>query len=73
MGLSAVGRVGSIRIGGGKTSTEYCYFLCSFDSVERFAEAVRGHWAIDNGQHWVLDVQFGEDTNRSRKDHSARI
>jgi hypothetical protein len=22
--------------------------------------------------HWVLDVQFGEDTNRAHKDHSAK-
>jgi hypothetical protein len=32
---------------------------------------VRGHWGIENGQHWVLDVRFGEDANRARKDHSA--
>lgn len=71
VGLSAVGRVESIRIVGDKTSTEYRYFLCSFDNLERFAEAARGHWGIENGQHWVLDVQFGEDVNRARKDHSA--
>jgi hypothetical protein len=29
------------------------------------------HWAIENQQHWVLDVQFGKDAHRSRKDHSA--
>jgi len=70
-GLRAVGRVESVRIVGGKTSTECRYYLCSFDGLERFAEAARGHWAIENGQHWVLDVQFGEDANRARKDHSA--
>ena len=32
---------------------------------------VRGHWGIENQQHWVLDVQFGEDACRTRKDHSA--
>jgi len=54
-----------------KTSVECRYYLYSFTGLERFAEAVRGHWGIENGQHWVLDVQFGEDANRTRKDHSS--
>lgn len=32
---------------------------------------MRGHWGIENQQHWVLDVQFGEDAGRTRNDHSA--
>jgi len=32
---------------------------------------VRGHWGIKNRQHWVLDVQFSEDANRARQNHSA--
>ena len=32
---------------------------------------MRGHWRIENQQHWVLDIQFGEDACRTRKDHSA--
>jgi predicted transposase YbfD/YdcC len=70
-GLQAVGRVESTRIVGGKTSVENRYYLCSFTELERFAEGVRRHWSIENQQHWVLDVQFGEDGNRTRKDHSA--
>jgi predicted transposase YbfD/YdcC len=70
-GLQAVGRVESIRIIGDQTSTEYRYFLCSLTDPSRFAAAVRGHWGIENQQHWVLDVQFGEDACRTRRDHSA--
>ena len=70
-GLQAVGRVESIRIIGDQTSTEHRYFLCSLTDPERFAASVRGHWGIENQQHWVLDVQFGEDACRTRNDHSA--
>lgn len=70
-GLQALGRVESIRIIGEQTSTEYRYYLCSLTDPARFAEAVRTHWQIENGQHWILDVQFGEDACRARKDHSA--
>jgi predicted transposase YbfD/YdcC len=69
-GLAAVGRVESTRILGDQASVECRYYLCSFTDLERFAESVRRHWCIENQQHWVLDVQFGEDNNRARKDHS---
>jgi predicted transposase YbfD/YdcC len=35
----------------------------------QFAEAIRGHWAIENALHWVLDVTFNEDAARSRTGH----
>jgi len=71
MGLRAVGRVESTRITGEQTTTEYRYYLSTVANLGRFAAVVRGHWDIENGQHWVLDVQFGEDANRARKDFSA--
>ncbi|MDV7210466.1 ISAs1 family transposase [Azotobacter beijerinckii] len=70
-GLAAVGRVESIRHVGGQETRECRYFLSSITDLEVFAGVVRNHWAIENQQHWVLDVQFREDANRSRKDHSA--
>ena len=39
---------------------------------ERLAQAIRRHWSIENGQHWVLDVTFGEDRSRVRERGAAR-
>ena len=36
---------------------EYRYYISSAElTPEQFASAVRGHWAIENSLHWVLDV-----------------
>ena len=32
---------------------------------------VRGHWGVENGLHWVLDVAFGEDDNKTRSGHAG--
>ncbi len=42
-----------------ETTTDTRYFLSSVTDVERFAYAVRKHWAIENQLHWRLDVIFG--------------
>jgi predicted transposase YbfD/YdcC len=51
----------------GKVSDEVRYFLSSLPArVRRLAGAVRQHWGIENGLHWVLDVAFNEDRMRQR-------
>ena len=57
----------------GKTSTERRYFISSRKGVDAkaMAEAIRGHWSVENKLHWQLDVSFDEDQRRIRKDHGA--
>jgi predicted transposase YbfD/YdcC len=45
----------------GKTTDEkYCY-ISSLTDVELCADVIRGHWAVENQLHWMLDVDFLED------------
>jgi predicted transposase YbfD/YdcC len=69
--LQTVGMVFSERqVGEAAPTSETRFYLSSLPlGVERFAEAVRGHWGIENNLHWVLDVGFDEDANRTRTDH----
>jgi predicted transposase YbfD/YdcC len=70
--LRSVGVVESIREVDGERTTERRYFLCSLAlDARRFAEAVRGHWGVENQLHWQLDVSFGEDQSRARTAHAA--
>lgn len=69
-GLATIARVEAERTEGGRTSRAVRHYLSSaLLPPERFAEAVRAHWAIENSLHWVLDVTFDEDRARNRKDH----
>ena len=71
-GLQRVGMMeAERRLEGRPTTTERRYFLTSLDGgVERFADASRGHWGIENKLHWSLDVVFHEDDSRIRKGHA---
>jgi len=67
-GLSSIGMVISRRTEKQKTSEERRFFISSLPAVaEPFAKAVRQHWSIENGSHYVLDVTFGEDKSRIRR------
>jgi predicted transposase YbfD/YdcC len=56
-----------------EASIERHYYILSSDqlSAEPVGRIIRGHWGIENGLHYVLDVSFDEDRSRVRKGHGA--
>lgn len=71
-GVVAIARITSRRRLHGrradKPAVRY-YLLSKYIPAKRLLQIVRSHWGIENRLHWVLDVVFGEDGNRTRKDH----
>ena len=59
--------------GRGKVTAEIRHYLSSARlPPERLAAAIRDHWRVENGLHWVLDVTFREDASRVRERNAAR-
>ena len=67
-GLRTIAMVTLYSVRDGKESIEVRYYISSLTmGVERFALAVRNHWSIENGCHWVLDMTYREDESRIRQ------
>ena len=71
-GLKSVGVATRLYRKDGQECADVRYFISSLAvGVELFARAVRQHWGIENGCHWVLDVAFREDLSRVREGNAA--
>jgi predicted transposase YbfD/YdcC len=56
----------------GKTAVDSRHYISNRAlNAEQAAEIIRGHWSIENGLHWFLDVCFGEDSCRARTNRAA--
>ena len=69
--LKTIAEIHSTREQGGKIEEETRYVISSLPcNARQVAKAVRTHWSIENSLHWRLDVVFGEDSSRIRKDNA---
>ena len=72
VGLNAIVMVESTRETGSKIETETRFYITSLtDTAEQIASAVRGHWAVENSLHWVMDMVFRDDDCRVREGNAA--
>lgn len=70
--LQSICRVTRVYNDKGKEEAEVRYFISSLKpEAKLLARAIRGHWGIENGLHWVLDMYFGEDRSRARAGNAA--
>jgi len=61
----------------GVTTTEVAYSITSVGrdraNAKKLLEWDRGHWGIENKEHWVRDESFGEDRCRVRTGSAPQV
>jgi predicted transposase YbfD/YdcC len=73
-GLHSVGMVVRERTIGEKDELQTSFFITSLaPKVRALASHIRGHWGIENSQHYILDVTFAEDSSRIRSGTAPEI
>lgn len=70
--LRSICRVTRVWTERGEEKSDVRYFISSLAADTKvLAKAILGHWGIENGLHWVLDMYFAEDKSRARTEHAA--
>jgi predicted transposase YbfD/YdcC len=60
------------QVRGARTASTSHYYITSLRcGAKKLAGLIRGHWGVENGLHWCLDVSFREDESRSRSGHAG--
>jgi predicted transposase YbfD/YdcC len=66
-GLKTIGAVVRVSEENGVEKSDTRYYVSSLRRHgQRFAQAVRSHWGIENSLHWSLDMTYREDESRVR-------
>jgi len=70
-GLNGVVMVESTREIGDKIERETRFYITSLVWLaNQLGAVIRGHWAIENSLHWVMDMIFRDDECRFRTEHA---
>lgn len=58
----------------GAVTHERVYYLSSLRTTDAatVGSYARAHWGVENGLHWAIDVAFGQDASRIRRDHAPQ-
>lgn len=63
--------------GSSRTSKQTVHAVTSlgYDDITpaQLADAIRGHWSIENRLHWIRDVTFAEDHSQVRSGHGPQV
>jgi predicted transposase YbfD/YdcC len=69
--LNSFVMVRSRREAGGEIQTQTRFYISSLaPDAAAIAKAIRQHWGVENGLHWVMDVVFRDDECRIGKKNS---
>lgn len=76
--VAQVARIGRIReLKGGRQEVETVWIITSLTAAQadlaRLIELARQYWCIENGTHYPLDVNAGEDRYRVRHPVAATV
>jgi predicted transposase YbfD/YdcC len=70
-GLRSIVLVETVREIGAKIERETRFYIASLaPDAAALAAAIRSHWSIENGLHWVMDMVFRDDECRIRKQNA---
>lgn len=45
------------------------YIASGQENAQKYGFQIRSHWSVENKVHWQLDVSYGEDKSKVRKDN----